>query len=151
MPRPRRPRNLTPLANALREARIDLRLDQRAMAERLSVSPVTISAWERGRYVPSLDQGKRAIYALRDAPEAVRARIAVACGFPRPGELLEKLAPPPAHPVAADVLRAVADELDLPASSVRKTIALALARFDEAGLGVDALRAAVAVAKKPSK
>lgn len=43
-------------ARRLRQLRADLELTQQEMAERLGVTRVTLSLWERGRALPSLEK-----------------------------------------------------------------------------------------------
>ena len=40
-------------AARIKEIRLNLRLTQRGLAERLGIDPITVSRWERGETVPS--------------------------------------------------------------------------------------------------
>jgi transcriptional regulator with XRE-family HTH domain len=55
----------TPLAAALRQARINAGLTQEELARRIDVRAVAVSRWERGVHQPGLDRLQRIAEATR--------------------------------------------------------------------------------------
>lgn len=66
---------------ALREARLDMRLSQAALASALDVSRATVNAWEVGKTVPPMEQRQSVLAAMKDAPPSTYERLARAFGF----------------------------------------------------------------------
>jgi hypothetical protein len=96
-------------------------LNQRAFGKRIDVTRGTINAWEMGKTLIPLEQRKRLLDDVRrDAPRDAYDRFAIACGFaPSTPAARDPLA---LRAVVTTVVRAGADDLDVAASVVRKTL-----------------------------
>jgi DNA-binding XRE family transcriptional regulator len=132
---------------ALRELRLDLRIDQRTLGARVGVSRGTINAWEVGKTLPPLGQRKRILDAVvKEAPRASYEAAARAFGFPAPAPPTVASSGTRGSPIV--VVRAVADDLDVAPSLVRRAITAIAKRMREEGVGWEALEGAAASEKK---
>lgn len=131
-----------PIAHAIREARLDLRLSQIQLAELVLVSRTTVNAWEVGRTVPPMEQRQYVLGRLKNAPRATLDRLTHAFGFhvSTPVPSASEAPRTPTRDAAAtralmtNAVRAAADDLDVAPSTVRRTIAALLKRMKEASL-----------------
>jgi len=135
---------------ALREVRRSLGLLQEQLAQRLRVSRETISAWETGRWPPLHDERVRMVQRLADAPADALARLAAALGVPAPAP--REAAPDPAARTRfANALRAAADELDVPASVLRRTLGVLVTHLKAGGVPLESLAGLVASEPRAAK
>ncbi len=139
------------MGNALREARLDLRLSQEELGEKLLVCRATITAWECGKTVPPMEQRQRVLEAIRGGPPATYERLARAFGFhPMSPASTTTSAPRDAATLRAamtNAVRAAADDLDVAPSVVRRTLAAVLRRTKELGVAPEAMESALVVEK----
>lgn len=144
------------MGNALREARLDLRLSQEELGAKLLVCRATVTAWECGRTVPPMEQRARVLEAIRGGPPATYERLARAFGFHAVSPASTPV--PTAGPRDAATLRAAmtnavraaADDLDVAPSVVRRTLAAVLRRTKELGVAPEAMESALVVEKTRS-
>jgi transcriptional regulator with XRE-family HTH domain len=127
----------TPIGEALRRVRQALGLRQADFAKRVLVGRETVSDWEVGRTAPSHEQRSFILSRLGDAPAEAVMPLVEAFGVVAPPGLTGAKKPgAPAERVLA-AIRAAADELDVPASALRRTLTVVLAHFASAGIVLD--------------
>ena len=142
-----------PIAQALRAVRSALRLRQSDFAERVFVARETVSSWEQGRTEPDHGQRVAMVARLADAPPDVLARLVQAFGIAVPAGLPGAAGPgaPDAAPRVLAAIRAAADELDVPASSLRRMLVVTLAQLAAAGVSLDDAVRALASKARPAR
>ena len=139
-----------PMGNALREARLDLRLSQEELGAKLLVCRATVTAWECGKTVPPMEQRQHVLEAIRGGPPATYERLARAFGFHPVSPASSTSTPRDAATVRAamtNAVRAAADDLDVAPSVVRRTLAAVLRRTKELGVAPEAMESALVVEK----
>jgi transcriptional regulator with XRE-family HTH domain len=104
-----RSKRVTPLGQALRNARLTLGLTQVELGRRVYVSSRTVCRWENG-VAPSEAEATRILQICDGVPDEIHDDLAVALGF----QLVEP-APPPPPPPTIVVVPAPSEQLALPA------------------------------------
>lgn len=142
-----------PIARALRDVRVALRLRQSDFAERMFVARETVSSWEQGRTEPDHGQRVAMVERLTDAPPEVLARLVQAFGIAAPAGWQGAAGPgaPGAAPRVLAAIRAAADELDVPASSLRRMLVVTVAQLTAAGVSLDDVARALAPKGGPAR
>ncbi len=104
-----------------------------------------MSAWEQGRATPSHEQRVLTVEHLKDAPPEALLPLVAAFGIAAPPWLQRRARPDDAAGRRAlGAIRSAADDLDLPASTVRRILAAVLAHLATAGASLDDLATALA-------
>jgi transcriptional regulator with XRE-family HTH domain len=110
------------VGEALRSVRKALGLRQVDFGARILVGRETISSWEQGGTAPTYEQRVIILKQLADVAPQVLAALAA--------------------------IRAAADELDVPASGLRRTMAVVLAHLGAARVPLEDAAAALAARKR---
>jgi transcriptional regulator with XRE-family HTH domain len=139
----------SPLARAIRDARLSLRLTQDQLGMRLGLKGRAVYRWERGVSAPT----KRHRRALVTAVQAIDANLAAKLqaeltSYVNNAKGVVVPPPPPAPapaqptgPVALELaIFAMADELDLTPRRLRASLSRLLVRLGEAGFSLEAAR-----------
>ena len=143
----------SPLAHAIRDARLSLRLTQDQLGMRLGLKGRAVYRWERGASAPT----KRHLRALVTAVQALDVNVAaklqaeLASYVNKAGGIVAPVpVPPPPAPakptdrVALELaIFAMADELDLAPRRLRASLLRLFVRLAEGGFSLDAARAQV--------
>jgi hypothetical protein len=96
-----------------------------------------VSKWETGRCEPLHEERLKIVSLLADAPVEDRARLAdLLCVAGPPITSPAKTQVPDEHAFHA-VIHAVADEMDVPSSMVRRALVLALRHCSRAGIRLE--------------
>jgi transcriptional regulator with XRE-family HTH domain len=127
----------TMIGTAMRNLRRTLGLRQEDLAERIFVARETISAWERGHTSPSHDERVSIVSRLADAPPEVLGPLVAAFGIAPPPGLGRPKAAAVAGGAVLTAIRAAADELDVPASALSRTLSVVLAHLAAVGASLD--------------
>lgn len=135
----------SPLAQALREARLTAGLTQEELGRHLGLNGRAIYRWERDEYTPTSANTRRVLQVLASLHEPAAAKLhAVIASRAAPAPVdappAASPAPPPAVVPRALVEHGVfsmADELDLPARRVRGALSRWLRRVRDANLALD--------------
>jgi transcriptional regulator with XRE-family HTH domain len=139
----------SPLAQAIRDARLTLRLTQEQLGKRLGLKGRAIYRWERDDSAPRRYHRRQLVTAIEaiDPGVATTLRAAIESHERNPRGIVVVAPPPapaPAQPTGAVALElaifAMADELDLPPRRLRAALVKLLARLAEAGFSLDSAR-----------
>jgi transcriptional regulator with XRE-family HTH domain len=125
------------IGTALRAVRRSLGLTQADVGARVLAGRETVSAWERDRWEPTHQQRVRIVESLADAPPDVLAPLVQALGVAAPRPLGRAALGADATARASAAIRAAADQLDVPASTLRRTLAVAVAHLDASGVSLE--------------
>jgi hypothetical protein len=119
------------------------------------VARETVSAWEQGRATPTHEQRTRTVARLADAPPEVLMPLVEALGVAAPPGLGPTRLPAKANADAAGrvlaAIRAAADALDVPASTLRRTLAVVLAHLAAVGASLDDAAAVLPAASRRAR
>ena len=138
----------SPLANAIREARLAVRLTQEELGRQIGLKGRAVYRWERDASVPRRFVRGSVVRAIAMRNPEVAARLATAfethakrkSGFVAP-EPAPAPPPPPLDPVALEfALFAMADELDLAPRRLRASLTRLFPRVAQAGYSLDSAR-----------
>jgi transcriptional regulator with XRE-family HTH domain len=139
----------SPLAQAIRDARLTVRLTQQQLGARIGLKGRAIYRWERDDSAPRR-RHRRAlvtmIQALDPAAASTLQAVFESHERKRKGVVVAAPAPPPApaQPTGAVALElaifALADELDLAPRRLRAALVKLFARLTEAGFSLDSAR-----------
>ncbi len=159
---------------ALIRLRSELGWTQETLAQRLSVSPRTLSNWENGYWLPPFRQRIHIVVALRDAPPEQVLEAADGLGVSTNpavepllrsfrqalGEIDEDVPPAPVLPEPTDdalraaidpLVRELADEMNIAANDLRRAVGRILATSGSLHATLAGVARAVAVkARKPA-
>jgi transcriptional regulator with XRE-family HTH domain len=133
------------IPHAVRDVRRALGLRQTDFAARIVVSRETVSAWERGSWQPTHEQRALTVARLADVPPEILLPLVEAFGVatppgvaaPRSGTGRPTRSPDEAAARVLGAIRSAADELDVPASGLRRTLAVALGHIVAAGASLE--------------
>jgi transcriptional regulator with XRE-family HTH domain len=137
------------LAQAIRDARLTVRLTQQQLGARIGLKGRAIYRWERDDNAPRRRHRRALVTMIQAIDPAAASRLQAVFESHernRKGVVLPEPAPPPtpAEPTGAVALElaifAMADELDLPPRRLRAALAKLLARVAEAGFSLDSAR-----------
>jgi transcriptional regulator with XRE-family HTH domain len=144
----------SPLARAIREARLSVRLTQTALARYIGLKGRAVYRWERGDSLPRKPVRSLLIRVIQIRSGEAAAKLAAAfeSHAARVKGLVEAApapATPPAKPSGSLALElaifAMADELDLAPRRLRASLPRLFARVAEAGYSLDSARHEVEV------
>ncbi len=125
------------IGDAVRDVRRALGLRQSEIAARVHVSRETVSSWEQGRTAPSHEQRVAIVTHLADAPSDVLQALVRAFGIAAPPSVKRSRKPSAVAGRALAPILAAADELDVPASVLRRTLSIVLSHLEAAGVSLD--------------
>jgi transcriptional regulator with XRE-family HTH domain len=127
------------IGEAVRNARRALGLRQSDFAKRVLVARETVSAWEQCRTTPTHEQRRFTVTSLADVAPEVLMPLVEAFGVAAPPGTARSRRPAGADAAGRilSAIRAAADELDVPASALRRTLAVVLAHAAAAGASLD--------------
>ncbi len=133
------------IPDAVRGLRKALGLLQVDFAARVPVARETVSSWEKGRSTPTHEQRVAMARLLGDAPAALTMPIVEAFGIAPPKALLAAKSAGGAERAGRvlAVVRAAADELDVPASALRRTLGVVARHAGAAGVSLQEVAAVV--------
>lgn len=139
----------SPLAIAIRQARLTVRLTQQQLGTRMGLKGRAVYRWERGDSLPRRRLRADLIRVIQllsvDAATRLQAAFAAHDAVAK-GQVPAALVPPPppakpSGPVALELaVFAMADELDLAPRRLRSALIRLFARVAEAGYSLDSAR-----------
>jgi transcriptional regulator with XRE-family HTH domain len=136
------------VGEALRSVRKALGLRQVDFGARILVGRETISSWEQGGTAPTYEQRVIILKQLADVAPQVLAPLVEALGVVAPRGVARGAARADVTARALAAIRAAADELDVPASGLRRTMAVVLAHLGAARVPLEDAAAALAARKR---